>query len=69
MTKDKTQTNMELTLDERMSLKLASGDPYSHGAIVGGVRALIAYWEAMGRPSLRPDMPGAEATTATKGEA
>jgi len=52
MTKDKMQTNMELTLDERMSLKLASGDPYSHGAIVGGVRALIAYWNAQGRPAL-----------------
>jgi len=53
MTESKTQTNMELTLDERMSLKLASGDPYSHGAIVGGVRALIAYWNAQGRPVLQ----------------
>ena len=62
--KGKVQTNMELTPEERMTLKLASGDPYAHGAIVGGVRALIAYWEALGRPSLRPSLP--EATTATE---
>ena len=52
MTEGKVQTNMELTPAERMALKQASGDPYSHGAIVGGVRALIADWQARGRPSL-----------------
>ena len=52
MTESKIQTNMELTAVERLALKYASGYPYSHGAIVGGVRALIADWQARGRPSL-----------------
>lgn len=59
MTKDKnrTQTNMILTLAERQALKYASGDPFAHGAIVGGVRALLADWDARGRPVLLPARP------------
>ena len=53
MTEGKVQTNMELTPNERLALKHASGYPYSHGAIVGGVRALIADWEARGTPELQ----------------
>ena len=52
MTEGKVQTNMELTAAERFALKMASGDPFSHGAIVGGVRALIADWRERGTPGL-----------------
>ena len=52
MTESKVQTNMELTPEERMALKMASGDPFSHDAIVGGVRALIDDWRERGTPQL-----------------
>jgi len=42
------QTAFILTRDERETLRLIS----SNGTIVGGVRALIAYWNAQGRPAL-----------------
>ena len=65
MTEGKVQTNMELTAAERFALKMASGDPFSHGAIVGGVRALIADWRERGTPQLLmltdpPPLPAAE---------
>ena len=60
MTEGKVQTNMELTPAERMALKQASGDPYSHGAIVGGVRALLALWAALGHPELPLALPQPE---------
>ena len=61
MTEGKLQTNMELTPAERMALKQASGDPYSHGAIVRGVRALITYWREHGAPALPEPEPVTEA--------
>ena len=45
MVEGRTQTNIELTDEERMALKVASGDPYSHGALVDGVRAMLTRWE------------------------
>lgn len=49
------QTNINLTEEERLLLKHASGDPYSHGAIVNGVRALLADWVRRGQPELAPE--------------
>ena len=46
------QTNIVLTAHERMALKEASGDPCSHGAIINGLRAIIAFWQAAGCPEL-----------------
>ena len=46
------QTNLVLTEEERMLLKIASGAPYDHGALVGGVRALIEDWQLRGQPAL-----------------
>jgi hypothetical protein len=55
MEDEQTQTNMKLTEEERMLLRVASGEPYNHGAIVGGVRALIADWVRRGQPVLEPE--------------
>jgi hypothetical protein len=52
METEQTQTNMKLTEEERQILREASGEPYNHGAIVGGVRRLIADWVSRGRPEL-----------------
>jgi hypothetical protein len=54
MAEEKLQTNIRLTASQRLALKEASGDPYSHGSIVGGVRALVADWELRGKPELWP---------------
>lgn len=50
--KDGVQTNIVLTREERMLLKIASGSPYDHGALVGGVRALLEDWQLRGQPPL-----------------
>ena len=61
--RDGMQTNMKLTERERMLLKIASGAPYDHGALVGGVRALLEDWQLRGQPALlrrtQPEPAGA----------
>ena len=51
------QTNLILMPEERLLLKIASGAPYDHGSLVGGVRALLEDWQLRGQPVLlkRPE--------------